>query len=157
MVRAGISLYGYTPYSKPESGLVNLDLSPVLGWKSVVAQIKLVEAGQYVGYGRTWQSKIKTKIAIIPVGYYDGFDREFSNNGRVLIKGKTASIIGRIAMNMFTVDISGIKNVEVGDAVILIGKHQNGFIDVNELATKIGTINHEILARINPQIPREVV
>ncbi len=157
MVRIGISLYGYLPYSKPKSEVANLELVPVLGWKSVVGQVKWIEAGQFVGYGRTWQSKTKTKIAIIPVGYCDGFDRRFSNKGKVLVGGKIVNVIGRVAMNMFMIDVTKVLDVKVGDEVVLIGKQGNKKLTADDLANQIGTIDHEILSRINPQILRVVV
>ncbi len=150
MIRAGICLYGYLPYSKPKTLNKNLKTKSVLTWKSVVAQVKFVEKDEFVGYGRTWQAKKRTKIAVIPVGYSDGFDRRFSNNGEIFIKGKSAEIIGRVAMNMFTVNVTKIKNIKVGDEVLILK-------DADKMAERIDTINHEILARINPQIPRVVV
>lgn len=150
MVRAGISLYGYLPYTRQNKGPEDLKFKPVLCWKSIIAQIKWLERGEFVGYGRTWKAKNKTKIAVIPVGYYDGFDRRFSNNGKVLINGQFANIIGRIAMNMFMVNITNIKNLNIEDEVIIIG-------NADELAKQIGTINHEILSRLNPLIPKIIV
>lgn len=161
LVRLGISLYGLWP--SKEVKIVNsksnksLDLHPVLTWKSVVAQIKYIEKGDTVSYGRTWTASRKTKIAVIPVGYFDGFDRKLSNNGRVLINGSYAPVIGRIAMNMFMVDISEIKNVNVEDEVVIIGKQKGKLITADEIADKIGTINYEVVCRINPLLPRIVV
>jgi len=161
LVRLGISLYGMWP--SKEVKIVNsrsnksLDLHPVLTWKSVVAQIKYIEKGDTVSYGRTWTASRKTKIAVIPVGYFDGFDRKLSNNGRVLINGSYAPVIGRIAMNMFMVDISEIKNVNVEDEVVIIGKQKGKLITADEIADKIGTINYEVVCRINPLLPRIVV
>ncbi len=148
MVRVGIGMYGLWPYK---------GLEPVLSWKSIVAQVKFVEKGESVGYGRTWFAKRKTKIAVIPVGYFDGFDRGFSNNGRVLVKGKFASVIGRVSMNMITVDISQIKDVGIGDEVVIIGEQGKNMITADELAQRVGTINYEIVSRINPSLSRVVV
>jgi alanine racemase len=161
LVRLGISLYGLWP--SKEVKIVNsksnktLDLHPVLTWKSVVAQVKYIEKGDTVSYGRTWTASRKTKIAVIPVGYFDGFDRKLSNNGRVLINGSYAPVIGRIAMNMFMVDVSEIKNVHVEDEVVIIGKQKGKLITADEIADKIGTINYEVVCRINPLLSRIVI
>lgn len=147
MVRTGIGLYGLWPES----------LAPVLSWKSVVAQVKEVEKGEFVGYERTWKAKKKTKIAVIPVGYYDGFDRGLSNKGGVLIKGEFASVIGLVSMNMITVDVSGIKNVHLEDEVVIIGRQGKEEIKAGELAKILGTTYYEVVSRINPLLPRTVV
>ncbi len=134
-----------------------IDLIPVLTWKSIVAQVKEIQKGESVGYGRTWVAKRKTKIAVIPVGYSDGYDRGYSNNSRVIILGAYAPVIGRIAMNMFVIDVTDIKNLNVEDEVILVGRVGDKEISVDELAQRIGTINYEIEARVNPLLPRFVV
>ncbi len=157
-VRAGISLYGL--WSSKETMLSSRQfknrfvLRPVLTWKSIVAQVKEISKGESVGYGRTWYSARKSKIAVIPVGYSDGLDRGLSNNGRVIVKGSYAPIIGRIAMNMTMIDVTDIENVKCEDEVILIGKENDKNISVDEIAQKIGTINYEIVSRINPNLTR---
>lgn len=153
MVRVGIGLYGL--YPSPQTA-AKVKLRPVMTWKSVVAQIKNVDRGESVGYGRTWIAKDKTKIAVVPVGYFDGYDRKLSNCGRVIIRGKYARIVGRICMNMFMVDISCISGVKLEDEVILVGKSGCCEITVDEIAGKIGTINYEVVSRINPAISRIV-
>ncbi len=157
MVRAGIGLYGYWPSKEISKRAKKLKVTPVLTWRSSIAQIKCVKKGEFVGYGRAWIAKKKSKIAIVPSGYFDGFDRGFSNNGNVLVKGKSVNIIGRVAMNMFMVDITNINNVRIGDEVVLIGKQGRNIVTADGLAQRIDTIPHEILARINPLLPRVVV
>jgi alanine racemase len=158
-IRTGISVYGLWPSNLVKKELLKsinrkILLKPVLSWKSRIAQIKKVKKGESVGYGRTWYAKKDSKIAIIPVGYYDGYDRGLSNTGRVIIDGKYADVIGRIAMNMMMADVTEIENVKLEDTVILIGKDKNKEISTDELAAKISTINYEIVTRINPNIPR---
>lgn len=154
MVRVGIGLYGLHP-SKETIG--KIELKPVMTWKAVIAQIKNVSKGESVGYGRTWIAKKKTKIAIVPVGYSDGYDRKLSNCGRVIIKGKYAPVVGRICMNMFMVDVTKIPSVQLEDEAIIIGKKGNLEITADEIAQKIGTINYGVVSRINPLLPRIVV
>lgn len=130
-----------------------IKLKPVLSWKTRIAQIKHIQKGETVGYDRTHKVKKETSIAILPVGYYDGYDRKLSQCSEVIINGKRARVAGRICMNMTMVDLSGIK-ARTGDEVILIGKSGKEQITVEELAEKIGTINYEVVSRINPLLPR---
>lgn len=152
-VRIGIGLYGLSPSRKP----LDKNMKPVASWKSIVAQVKEIEKGESVGYGRTWIARKKTKIAVIPIGYSDGFDRHLSNSGRVLIKGKFAKVLGRVMMNMIVVDASSIKNLRPEEEVVLIGKSKKDEILAEEIAEKLGTISYEVISRINPHLPRIVV
>lgn len=154
MVRVGIGLYGLHPSKETIDKII---LKPVMTWKTVIAQVKNVSKSESVSYGRTWVAKKKTKIAVIPAGYSDGFDRKLSNCGRVIVKGKYAPVIGRICMNMFMVDVTEISSVQLEDEVIIIGKNGNLEITADEIAQKIGTINYEVVSRINPLLPRIVV
>jgi alanine racemase len=158
MVRLGIGTYGIWPSRETqiaarERGRL-LSLAPILNWKTRVAQVKHVKAGEYVGYGLTYQASRPMKLVVLPIGYYDGYDRKLSNSGRALIHGQTANVVGRIAMNMTMLDVTDV-GAELDDEVVLIGRQGNAEIRVEELAEKIGTIPYEVLARINPLIPRE--
>lgn len=162
MIRLGISLYGLWPSKEVrinESLMKKngIKLDPVLTWKSIIAQVKNIKKGESVSYGRTWFAKRKSKIAIIPVGYYDGIDRKLSNIGRVLIKGEYASIIGRVAMDMIVVDVTEIKNVKTEDEVVIVGRQKDKEITADEIAEKLSTINYEVVCRINPLIPKFIV
>ncbi|MEA3399528.1 MAG: alanine racemase [Patescibacteria group bacterium] len=152
IVRIGIGLYGMWPskYLEKEN---NINLKPIIRWTTNVAQIKNLPKNYSIGYGLSYKTKKETKIAVIPQGYSDGYSRLLSNKGEVLIKGKRASIIGRIAMNMFVADVSKIKNVEVNDEVVILGDK----ITAEELAKKTDTINYEVTTRISPFIPRKIV
>lgn len=158
LVRFGISMYGY--WSSPQTFISsrekknNIELKTALSWKSVIAQIKNVKSSTPVGYGLMEKTNQDTKIAIVPVGYWDGYDRKLSSVGNVLVGGKRCKIIGRICMNMLMVDINHLPNVKVEDEVVLIGRQDEENITVEELAQKVGTINYEIITRINPLIPR---
>ncbi len=158
MVRIGIGLYGLWP-SKDTKKIADrksflTNLQPVLSWKTKVIQVKSLPVGVSIGYDCTFTTRFKTKLAVLPVGYADGYDRRLSNCGSVLIRGISCPIRGRICMNMMMVDVSRVAKVKVGDEAILIGKQNNRIISADDMAKKIGTINYEVVTRINSDIPR---
>ena len=169
MVRVGISLYGLWPseevkeiVKKKHNGY---HLKPALTWKTKIIQTKRIVKNGTVGYDRTYKVKRNLKLAIIPVGYNEGFSRLLSNpspikglgRGEVLIKGKRAPILGRVCMNLTMIDISNIPNARAGDEVVILGRQGRQEITAEELAKKSGTINYEVVTRINSSIPRIVV
>ncbi len=150
MVRPGIILYGLKP---SEDVCENtLDLKPVMELESRVAFIKTINKGDSVSYGRTFVADREMKIATIPVGYADGYPRLLSNKGRVIINGKYAPIVGRVCMDQFMVDVTGI-DVSVGDKVILMGRCGDLFIGADEIAHHAQTINYEIVCGIGKRVP----
>ena len=157
-VRLGISLYGLWSLEDHKKDIKKkypwFNLKPVLAWKTKVIQLKKLPRGTTVGYGRTHRLNRESRIAILPVGYWDGYDRKLSNKGEVLIKGQRCPILGRVCMNLIMVDLSLLKNVKINDEVVLIGKQGDSEITADELAAKIGTINYEVITRINPEISR---
>lgn len=162
MVRIGISAYGYWPSRQThalylEKHKSKISFKPVLSWYTKVAQVKEIKKGAAIGYGLTYKSFNKARIIVVPIGYYDGYDRKLSNVAQVLVNGIKAPVRGRICMNMFMVDVTHIKNVKAGDRVTLLGSENGEKIDADMLAEWSGTINYEVLARINPLIPRFVV
>ncbi|MEK7171497.1 MAG: alanine racemase [Patescibacteria group bacterium] len=161
MVRPGIAFYGLWPSEETKVAFQKMHkgakLMPVLSWRTRIAQIKNVSAGSYIGYGCTYRAKKNMKIAILPIGYYDGFDRGFSNKGYVLIRGKRAKICGRVCMNITMVDVTDIPSARVEDTATLLGKDGREEITADELAQIAGTINYEITTRINEKIPRIVI
>ncbi|HDL01470.1 MAG TPA: alanine racemase [candidate division Zixibacteria bacterium] len=162
MVRPGISLYGYWPsketyLSHKLSGGENNLFEPVLTWKSRITQIKKVESDSFISYGCTYQTTSKSKIGIIPVGYYDGYDRALSNKAYLLINGKRAPIRGRVCMNLMMADITDIPKVKLENEVTLLGCEKNEHITANRIAEWADTINYEILARLSGEIYREIV
>ncbi|HEY2379766.1 MAG TPA: alanine racemase [Terriglobia bacterium] len=157
MVRVGIGIYGIWPSRETQLAArergKRLALLPVLTWKTRVAQVKQVETGEYVGYGLTFRASRPMKLVVLPIGYYDGYDRKLSNSGRALIHGQPAPIIGRVAMNMTMLDVTDI-GAQLDDEVVLLGRQGNSEIRAEELAEKIGSIPYEVVTRINPLIPR---
>lgn len=154
LVRTGISNYGLWP-SQEVFKLINL--KSVMTWKTIISQIKEIPANEYIGYGCSYKTTRKTKMAVLPVGYYDGYDRKLSNKGYVLIKGKRAKILGRICMNVTMVDVTDIKDVKLEETVVLLGKQGNDEISAEEIADLTSTINYEVTTRINERIERKVV
>lgn len=151
MVRPGLIMYGL----HPRGGLFGrLDIRPVLKLKTKIVHVKLVPKGRSVSYGRAYIANEDTKIATIPVGYGDGYHRYLSNRADVLIRGKRAPIVGKICMDMTMVYVGHIKDVRVGDEVVLIGRQGKDAIRVEELAGLIYTIPYEIVCGIGRRVPR---
>ncbi|MEK7523650.1 MAG: alanine racemase [Patescibacteria group bacterium] len=158
LVRPGIAAYGLWPSEEIKKSVKKsnprMELRPVLSWKTRIAQIKEIPNGAYVGYGCTFKTSQKTRLAILPVGYYDGFDRGFSNNGYVLIHGQKAPVRGRVCMNITMVDVTKIPQARVEDTVTLLGKDEREELTAEALAEMLGTINYEVTTRIREGIPR---
>lgn len=150
-VRVGLSTYGLYPDDKSRKKIL---LKPVLSLNTKIIQLKTVPANTPISYGRTYVTKHPTKIAILPVGYWDGIDRRLSSKGEVLIGGKKCPIRGRVCMNLSMIDVTKVKNVKVGDTATIIGQQGKAKISADDLARTIGTINYEVVDRINPLIPR---
>lgn len=148
-IRVGLGIYGYSD-ADGSSG----DFMPALELKSQISQLKMIAKGQSVGYKRTFIAKNPIKIAIVPIGYSDGYFRALSNKAEVLVDGKRAKVVGLVCMNVLMVDVTGIKCI-IGDEVVLIGSQGSDKVDAVELARLAETNPHEILSRINPLIPRE--
>ncbi len=149
-VRPGIATYGLQPSDiKTEK-----ELRPVLTWKSTVARIGILKENESVSYGRTYFASKNMPTATIPVGYADGYFRQLSNKGYVLIQGKKCNIIGRVCMDQFVVETTQLSNVKIGEEVVLIGSQNNNFIYAEELAKLAGTINYDITSKITKRVPR---
>ena len=148
MVRAGISLYGYPPVP------TLLDLKPCMTWKAVISYIKEIPPGSCVSYGRTYKNTHTERVATVTCGYGDGYHRAAGKQGYVLIHGQRAKIIGRICMDQFMVDVSGIERAEVGDEVVLIGEEGNERISAEDIAQWAGTISYEILLSSGTRVER---
>ncbi|MFA6257414.1 MAG: alanine racemase [Candidatus Paceibacterota bacterium] len=158
IIRLGIGMYGMWPSEHLEHLYKNkIKLKPVLTWKTKVAQIKILPKGRTIGYGLTYKTKKETKVAIIPQGYADGFDRGFSNNGFVLIGGTRCKILGRVSMNMFVVDVSHLSKIKLEDEVVILGKQGGEEITAEEMAERINTINYEVTTRISALLPRVII
>jgi len=162
MLRAGIGVYGLWPsretyLSALLSGRYLPDLRPVLSWKTKIVQIKTIPEGHYIGYGCTYRTTRKTRLAVLPVGYADGYDRALGNTAHVLVKGKRAPVIGRVCMNLTMIDVTDIPNAKLEDEVVLLGKDGEEVISAEQMANWAGTINYEIVTRISPFLSRKIV
>ncbi|MBI2482541.1 MAG: alanine racemase [Candidatus Vogelbacteria bacterium] len=155
LVRVGIGLYGLWPAKEiKEAFKQKIKLAPVLTWKTIVTQIKTFPKGSKIGYDLTETITRPSKIAILPVGYWHGFPRSLSSIGKVLINGNEAKIIGRVSMDMISIDVTDIKKVAVGMEAILIGKSGKLEISTDNIAYLSDTINYEIVTRLNPLMKR---
>lgn len=151
-VRPGAVLYGLNPGLPPE--LMPEGLRPALTLRSRIATLKTVEAGQPVGYNCTWRAERDSRIAVLPLGYADGYPRALSNNADVLIGGRRCPIVGVVSMDSITVDVTEAPEVKIGDEAVLIGAQGDEHITIEELAERAGTIVQEIAARLSPRLPR---
>ncbi|PIR55191.1 alanine racemase [Candidatus Peregrinibacteria bacterium CG10_big_fil_rev_8_21_14_0_10_36_19] len=158
MVRPGIAAYGMWPSKETyisylKDGGEGFKLMPAFTWKTRIAQIKTVAAGEYIGYGCTYKTGSEARLAILPIGYYDGYDR-CVHGAYVLIRGKRAYVRGRVCMNIIMVDVSDIDGVELEDEVVLIGRDGEEFISAEDFGNFAGTINYEVTTRVNDRIKR---
>lgn len=160
MVRPGIALYGYSLPIVEEghpAEIRPLALRPVLSWKTRVLTVKDVAAGQAVGYMGTYVTKHQSRLAVLPVGYADGYPRLLSNRARVIVRGEYAPVVGRISMDLTVADVGHIAGVENGDEVILIGEKDGKKVDAQELARLCDTVLYEILCGLSQRVPRVYV
>jgi alanine racemase len=160
-VRVGVSAYGMWPSKETRvaAALTQRDrlvLRPAMTWKTVIAQVKTVPAGEYVGYGRTFRATHDTRIAVLPVGYYDGYDRGVAG-AHVLVRGHRAQVRGRVCMDMVMVDVTDVPGARAGDEVVLMGASGDETITAEQFAGWAGTINYEVTTRIAESVPRREV
>jgi alanine racemase len=151
MARPGIMTYGIYPSAETQAKAA---LLPVMSFKTTIVLVKEFPAGYGIGYNRTFITKDKTRVATIPVGYGDGYPFILSNQGEALIRGQRAPIIGRVSMDMCTLDVTHIPDCEVGDEVVLLGRQQSEYISANEIAAKAKTISYEVLCALGKRAPR---
>ncbi|MGH9850403.1 MAG: alanine racemase [Blastocatellia bacterium] len=153
LARAGATLYGLSR-DVLSSRLEPFDLRPVMSLHSRIVMLKTVPAGTPLGYGCAFTAERESRIATIPIGYADGLRRAHSNNGRTLVRGSFAPIVGRVSMDLTIIDVTDAPDVEVGDEVILIGEQRGLRIAAEDLAQQIGTISYEIVTGISARVPR---
>lgn len=151
-VRAGIILYGYYPSNEVNKN--NLAIKPALILKACITRVQEMDEGMYISYGRTFKTERKSLIATLPIGYADGYSRLFAKNGKVIINGKFAPIVGRICMDQCMIDVTDVGEVKVGDKVILLGEEGNLKFNADDIAEIMGTINYEILCMLKYRVPR---
>jgi alanine racemase len=158
MARIGIGLYGLWPSKETEHySKSHLSLKPVLTWKTIVAEIKTLEAGEKIGYDLTEKLRKKTKVAILPIGYWHGYPRALSGVGYVKIKNKWCKVLGRVCMDIIMVDVSVISNLKIGDEVEIIGNNPKMPNSVENLADLSGNSTYELITRLNPLIKRIII
>jgi alanine racemase len=160
--RVGIGAYGIWPSRETLASHANrgeslLQLLPALTWKARIAQVKQVPAGAFIGYGCTRRTGRPSRIAVLPVGYFEGYDRRFSNLAHILVQGYRAPVLGRVCMDMFMADVTDVPGVEREDEAVLIGRQGDEEIRAADLAAIAQTIPYEILSRLSPHLPRIVV
>jgi alanine racemase len=163
LVRTGILIYGYWPTRETFIQYIHRrkdksdPLKRALQWKTQVVLTKEIPAGEFVGYGMSFQAQHKMKIMLIPVGYCNGYSRSLSNNGHVIVRGHFVPIIGSVNMNMIICDITGFTNISIGDEVVLIGSQEENEISFTSFAEMNNSLNYEILARLPMNIDRKMI
>lgn len=163
MVRFGIAQYGFWPSPETQMFRFKKETAPdnslkrALSWKSRVMVVKEVDAGNFVGYGSSYLANKKIKIAVIPVGYSNGFSRSLSNTGRVLIRGRRVPVIGTVTMNTMTVNVTDVPGVEKGDEVVMIGRQKRMHISISSFCEMSTQLNYQLLTRLPADIPRTIV
>ena len=164
MVRIGVAQYGFWPspdvyyYHLNQTGKTSENgLRRIFTWKTNVMDVREVSAGEFIGYGTAYQATHDMRVAVLPLGYSNGYPRGLSNRGQVLVKGKKAPVTGLINMNLFMVDVSHIPDVEVGEEVVLIGRQGNNSINVASFTQTTQLLNQEMMSRLPAAIPRRAV
>jgi alanine racemase len=164
MVRVGVSTYGFWPspdvyyhHLRSVDKIKDTPMNRIISWKTDIMDIKEVGKGEFVGYGTTFQAQSDIRVAVLPVGYSNGYPRGQSNRGHVLIHGRKARILGLVNMNIMNVDISKIPEAEIGDEVVLLGKQKNATINVSSFTNYTQLLNNEMLSRLPVAIPRFIV
>jgi alanine racemase len=167
LTRSGILLYGYLPFQPvskrpPAVRAAALQLKRALAWRTAISHVKSVAAGTPISYGGHWVARRRSRIATLPVGYADGYDRRLSGrsgfgNAEVLVRGRRAPIVGTVCMDMCMVDVTDVPGAAEGDEVVLLGTQGSEVIDADELGERAGTICYEILCAIGARVPRRYV
>ena len=163
MIRPGMLTYGYWPTRETFIHYIHRKkdkrdpLQRAIYWYSEVVSIKNIPAGEFIGYGMSFQAQEKMKIMIIPVGYCNGYSRSLSNNGYVIVNEQNAPVIGSVNMNMIICDVTHLKNINIGDTVVLVGTQGDCELSFSSFAEMNNALNYEILSRIPSNIERELV
>lgn len=164
MVRIGIAGYGFWPTKETFFAKLNSlpkgnknPLRRLITWKSCVMSLKTVKTGEFVGYGNSYMALENIRLAIVPVGYGHGYSRLLSNQGMVLIKGQYCQVVGTVTMNAIAVNVGKIKELKVGDEVVLIGKQGGKEITVASFSESTQMVNYEMLTRLPKDIPRKII
>jgi len=154
MVRTGHAIYGYVSPVKGQNHLRLLNVKPALEWKAAVVEIKDVPQGAPVGYGAIFRTVRPSRVGVLSVGYADGLPHRLTNRGRVLAGGKSVPIVGAVSMDLTTVDLTDVPDVQPGDAVTIIGSQGTESVDAQEIAKTAGTISYNVLCSISARVKR---
>ena len=165
LTRVGVAAYGLWPsretfattLQRHAGGSAMPQLRPALSWRARLAQIKKVPMGGYVSYGRSYRASREMRLAVLPIGYFEGYDRRLSNLGHVLVAGQRAPVCGRVCMNMMMVDVTDIPAAKPGSVATLLGVDGDEQITAEQLASWMGTIHYEVVSRVHQSIPRFLV
>jgi alanine racemase len=149
--RVGIALYGAEPLDANSPRL-----EPVMRWRTAIARLKDLPPGHAIGYGTSFFTKRASRIATLPVGYADGYRRGLSNRGEVLVRGRRVPVVGRVSMDLVTIDVTGIEDAAVGDEAVLLGRQGSEEITAEELAKKLDTISYEVFCGVGKRVPRVI-
>lgn len=168
--RPGIMLYGAEPLddvpreegrgaeyesdAEPLASRPAARLEPLMRWRTAIVRLKELPAGSAIGYGSTFRTTRVSRIATLPVGYADGYDRSLSNRGEVLVRGRRAPVVGRVSMDLVTIDVTDIEGAAHGDEVVLLGRQGSDEISAEELASKLDTISYEVFCSVGARVPR---
>ncbi|HET8798477.1 MAG TPA: alanine racemase [Thermoanaerobaculia bacterium] len=148
-VRTGLALFGGAPLEGDATRL-----APLMRWRTAIARLKELPPGHAVGYGTTFVTRRASRIATLPVGYADGYDRRLSNRAEVLVRGRRAPVVGRVSMDLVTIDVTDIPDAAFGDEVVLLGRQGSDEIAAEELAAKLDTISYEVFCNVSARVPR---
>ncbi len=158
IARSGVGIYGLWASDELYQKYKNtIKLKPALSWKAQVIEVKSLPKGSCISYGCTYKLKRDSRLAILPIGYYDGVPRSASNKAYVIIKGKKVPQLGRVTMNMIIIDVTDVKGVKVGDIATIIGKEGKATITAEDWQIWANSLNYEITTRINPNMVRKVI
>jgi alanine racemase len=157
MVRPGHAIYGYVSPARGSAPKPQLDVRPALNWKATVLSVKDVPEGALIGYGGMFRAPKPMRIAVLAAGYADGIPHRLSNKGQVIACGRRAPIIGAVSMDLTTIDVTECQQIQVGDAVTLLGREGEEHIDAQEIARLAGTISYSVLCGISARVKRVYV
>lgn len=135
-------------------GIILFTMEPVMRWRTEIARLKTLPPGHAIGYGTTFHTQRESRIATLPVGYADGYNRLLSNNADVLVRGQRAPVVGRVSMDLVTIDVTDIAGGALGDEVVLLGRQGDEIITGDELARRTNTISYEVFCRVSARVPR---
>ncbi len=151
MCRSGIITYGMLPSDECEG---RIDLKPLMTLKTSIGLVKKVKAGSQLSYGRTYTAETDRVIATVPIGYADGYNRNLSNQARMLVHGQFVPVVGRVCMDQTMIDVTDVPDVKMGDEVVVFGKQGDNVLPIEELAEKLHTINYELTCVVTKRVPR---